>query len=81
MKIADFGNSKICIDNNHFSDSHGSIFYVAPEVLNKNYSIECDMWSIGVMTYTLLTGSFPFDYFSSNKKEEIKMLKNKILNQ
>ena len=38
----------------------GTPEYVAPEVLKGNYSISCDMWSVGAITFVMLTGQMPF---------------------
>ncbi|KAG1354523.1 putative CDPK-related kinase 3 [Cocos nucifera] len=60
MKIIDFGLSDFNRPDERLNDIVGSAYYVAPEVLHRSYSMEADIWSIGVITYILLCGSRPF---------------------
>lgn len=59
IKIVDFGSARKLTEE-RMKDMHGTCYYVAPEVLKENYGQECDMWSIGVITYLLLSGTCPF---------------------
>lgn len=62
IKILDFGfASKIHNDNNGLTGAYYTLDYAAPEILlNKKYTESCDLWSLGVILYTLLCGSMPF---------------------
>lgn len=62
LVLADFGIAKM-LDNNDevLKTMAGSFGYAAPEVmLKKGHGKAVDMWSLGVITYTLLCGYSPF---------------------
>jgi len=42
------------------TDQVGTPYYMAPEVLQGRYTQACDIWSCGVLTYLMLSGSPPF---------------------
>ncbi|XP_058753002.1 CDPK-related kinase 4-like [Vicia villosa] len=60
LKVIDFGLSDFVRPDQRLNDIVGSAYYVAPEVLHRSYSVEGDLWSIGVISYILLCGSRPF---------------------
>ncbi|CAN6807553.1 unnamed protein product [Brassica oleracea var. botrytis] len=49
-----------CLKGENFTDVVGNPQYIAPEVLNKDYSTEADICSASVMVYMLLSASAPF---------------------
>ena len=62
LVLADFGIAKM-LDSNEavLSTMAGSFGYAAPEImLKKGHGKPVDMWSLGVITYTLLCGYSPF---------------------
>ncbi|XP_057989319.1 CDPK-related kinase 1-like isoform X2 [Hevea brasiliensis] len=60
LKAIDFGLSDHVKPDERLNDIVGGAYCVAPEVLHQSYGTEADMWSIGVIAYVLLCGSWPF---------------------
>mmetsp|Transcript_17482 Transcript_17482/g.29295 ORF Transcript_17482/g.29295 Transcript_17482/m.29295 type:complete len:685 (-) Transcript_17482:255-2309(-) len=58
--LIDFGLSKHITPGERLTQKVGSCYYTAPEVLNGNYDHKCDVWSLGVLCFMLLSGSPPF---------------------
>lgn len=61
LKIVDFGTSKMYDTAKKMKKCHGTPYYIAPEVLNGSYTEKCDVWSLGVILYILLSGYPPFN--------------------
>jgi len=73
LKLIDFGFSKVWNPNTKMQLSCGTLSYVAPEVLGKNYNNKCDMWSLGVTVFILLFGYMPF---SGSENDQIKNIRH-----
>ncbi|KAM9456815.1 serine/threonine kinase 17a like [Clarias gariepinus] len=61
IRIVDFGLSRRVDNTSEVREILGTPEYVAPEILSyEPITTATDMWSIGVLTYVMLTGESPF---------------------
>ena len=74
VKIIDFGLAKK-YNINRMHSIVGTPCYVAPEVLRGSYDKKCDIWGLGVLTYIMLYGRYPFD--DENKNVLFEKIKTK----
>jgi len=74
IKLIDFGTSVSIKNKSNLHEELGTIYYIAPEVFKNNYNEKADIWSCGIILYTMLCGHPPF---LGNDEDSIK---NKILN-
>ena len=59
--LLDFSCSKKLKDDRKTTTMIGTPFYMAPEIiLQKSYSYNSDLWSLGVVLFEMLTGKLPF---------------------
>ncbi|XP_077961704.1 protein kinase D4 [Gasterosteus aculeatus] len=68
VKLCDFGFARIIGEKSFRRSVVGTPAYLAPEVISNNgYNRSLDMWSVGVVMYVSLSGTFPF-----NEDEDIR---------
>merc|ERR1711920_618170 len=68
-----FGFSKVWEPNTKMALSCGTLAYVAPEVLAKSYTKQCDLWGCGVICFILCLGYMPF---SGPEDEQIAKIRS-----
>lgn len=62
IKICDLGCAiKITSRNQWLDEMFGSAYYVSPEMIERQYKFETDVWSAGVVNYLMLNKVVPYD--------------------
>lgn len=63
LQIADFGLSNLYHGDEYLQTFCGSPLYASPEIVNGRpyHGPEVDTWSLGVLLYTMVHGTMPFD--------------------
>ena len=69
VKLADFGMSTTMDADQTLHKVVGTELYTAPEVFLGEYGASCDVWSLGVVLYVMLSGSLPF---TADNSEELR---------
>lgn len=50
----------------------GTPYFISPEILAGKYGAECDVWSLGVVLYMMVSGIRPFE--GRNRKEVFNLI-------
>ena len=80
VKIIDFGVSKYFFSPENpkkeitLRTQAGSLYYISPEIMEGAYDSRCDIWSVGVILYSLFSGVPPF--FDMDPNIVLRKVKN-----
>ena len=68
IRILDFGLSKILGPYEKCDEPYGTLTYCAPEIIvDEPYAKAVDLWSLGIMTYLMVSGKLPFNSEDENE--------------
>lgn len=72
--LSGFSESTFFKRRQWLSEVVGKAQYQAPEVASGAYNERCDLWSVGVITFQLLSGELPFGLGTKKSEEEVVAL-------
>ena len=77
IKLLDFFSAVFISPKYYHNEIIGSISYASPEILeNKPWNQKTDLWSLGIITYFLLTGFLPFEDENNDEENVAKQIIN-----
>lgn len=79
IKVIDFGFARLKQEREELHTPCFTLHYAAPEVLKgdpSGYNENCDLWSLGVILYTMLSGEVPFH--ARSQDEHVSAIMNRI---
>lgn len=62
-KLTDFGFTRECVSKSSLETICGTAVYMAPELIQRQTydGFKIDIWSLGIILYTMINGTMPFD--------------------
>lgn len=81
IKLTDFGFAIKYSKTKRMKYGNGSLSYASPEVVFKRdfYGPEADIWSLGVVLFTMICGKFPLDFNKNSVGQAYKTLESQGL--
>lgn len=78
VKVVDYGSAHRFLGKN-FTRPFGTYTFMAPEMFLHNFGLAADMWALGICTYILTTGMYPYTLDKKNITKE--HIADRILNE
>ena len=76
LKISDFGYARFSSPSQKFKTKVGTEVYMAPQILKHDpYTNKCDIWSLGVIAYQMITGKLPWKIEKAGLGSHLAMVK------
>jgi serine/threonine protein kinase len=72
IKLIDFGLSREVMEHEKLTDLAGTIYTMAPEVIQGQYGKPADLWSVGVIAYMLMSSQMPF--YGTKRREVVNRI-------
>lgn len=72
IKLVDFGLARELKSGEFATTKVGTPYYVAPEVVEGQYTSKADIWSLGVLLHMMLTGAPPFTGASGDVLQQVR---------